>query len=146
MKNYSLPEEFIPNENVSIGEVNELGKTGDSDDPYNAENVETFSSMLDYAKNELNESSFEIAAVIESFRGPTLVYEGRESIIAVSDYEGGLGIDFYSFNGEPDRGSVLDHLFGEPSGKIQGVKNNMHKTLHGDEAFNEIHELLDSAN
>lgn len=148
-----MPEKFIPNGTVTLGdvdgfenpEIEGFDSSSEPNEPYGeTEDVKTFSSLLEYAKDELNNSSFEMEAKIQSFRGPTFVYEGKDSIIAVSDYENGLGIDLYCFDGEPDTRPVIEHLYSEISGKTPDVKNNMHKTLYGEEAHDEIHKLLES--
>lgn len=134
MKNDSIPEKFIPEQKVEIGLDEEYR-------PFEGSEVEAFSSLLEYASDILNDSSFEIAAAIESYRGQTLIYENGSSVIAVSDDEG-LGIDYFDFKDEADVEGMMEHLDDTGYSTVSGLRNDLHKTLSGDEAYEEIHKLL----
>ena len=134
-----MPEKFLPDGTVTIGEMD----SGERKEEYqpSVSLEEAYGSLFEYANSILGDSDFEIHSFVEGSQGPTTVYEGENSVIAVSDAEG-LGIDLYEFDGEPDVDVVVDHLKGE-LGRIPGVENDIHRTLHGDEAYDEIHRLLE---
>lgn len=134
MKNDSISKKFIPEQDVEIG-------LDEGYRPFEDDEVEAFSSLLEYASNILNDSSFEIAAAIESYRGQTLIYENEGSVIAVSD-DDGLGIDYFDFKGEADVEGVMEHLDDTGYSTVPGLRNDLHKNLSGDEAYDEIHKLL----
>lgn len=134
-----MPEKFLPGGTVTIGEMDSGGKKSEYQPSVSLE--EAYGSLFEYANSILGDSDFEIHSFVEGSQGPTTVYEGEESVIAVSDADG-LGINLYEFEAEPDVDAVIDHLTGE-LGRIPGVENEIHRTLHGDEAYSEIHRLLE---
>lgn len=136
MKNDGIPENFIPDQAVTI-------ESSEDYEPFETKEVEAFSSLLDYAADILNDSEFEISAAIKGYRGQTLIYEKDSSVVAVSDDEG-LGIDYFDFKGEADLEAVMEQLYDKDHKMIPGLRNDFHKTLSGDEAYDEIHKLLEA--
>lgn len=98
---------------------------------------------MDYAADILNDSEFEISAAIKGYRGQTLIYEKDSSVLAVSDDEG-LRIDYFDFKGEADLEAVMEQLYDKEHKMIPSLRNDFHKTLSGDEAYDEIHKLLEA--
>lgn len=135
MKNQDIPDKFVPDQHVKIGKTYE--------DPDNNEKIERFGSLLDYAVDILTESSFQLNTAIEGYRGQTLIYKTQDSILAITQDEK-LGIDYYQFHNETDIDPVIEELYTGEKTIIPGVKNDMHKTLAGDQAYEEIHKILEA--
>ena len=151
MKNRLVPDDFIPDGIVSLGDVDDsLERAEDSSDsditalePYMSGDIDS-GSFLDSVRAQIHEYGFDLEGLIDGRRGTTFIYGKDDKVIAVADEGEDLGLDFYEFYGDEfEFEPVEEQLSGESDSSVEGVYNELHETISGgEEAYDRVYRLL----
>jgi len=129
-----VPEDWIPDGEVTLGHT--------MDEKIQQEQFKAYDSLLEYFRDIIESSGLEFQEAFKGYRGKTFLYQRKGLVLAVSDDEG-LGIDYLEFEQEPDTETVKEKLEQTGGQNLSGVKNNYHKNLYGEEAYDEINKILE---